>query len=185
MRVETHSVCQHTLAPINGVVYTGAKHGLSFAFDGASRLMTVHRLGLWMLFIVVAAVTNGPAGSVAAQEPEAATREAALEQERIEKLKILHPYVPGKTEALFNRAEDILINGVPRWHPFFESAYYGGGFTLGAGYAHHVSPYNLLDVRGSYTVLGYKRIEAELTAPRLFHRRGSLSLVGGWREAAQ
>jgi hypothetical protein len=74
---------------------------------------------------------------------------------------------------------------VPRWHPFLENADYGGGFTLGAGYAHHVSPYNLLDVRGSYTILGYKRVEAEFTAPRLFHRRGSLSVVGGWREATQ
>ena len=61
----------------------------------------------------------------------------------------------------------------------------GGGFTLGAGYAHHVSAYNMLDVRGSYTILGYKRIEAEFTAPRLFHRRGSLSVLGGWREATQ
>ena len=31
-----------------------------------------------------------------------------------------------------------------RWHPFFENAYSGGGFTLGAGYAHHVSPYNIV-----------------------------------------
>ena len=145
----------------------------------------MHNLGLWMRFIVVAAVMNGAAGSVAAQEPEATTREATIEQVQMEKVKDLHPYVPGKTEALFNRAEDILVNGVPRWHPFFESAYYGGGFTLGAGYAHHVSPYNMLDVRGSYTILGYKRIEAEFTAPRLFHRRGSLTLLGGWREATQ
>src|SRR4051812_15372927 len=138
-----------------------------------------------MCFIVVAAVTNGAAGAVAAQEQEAATREEALEQKQAEKLETLHPYVPGKTEALFNRAEDILVNAVPRWHPFFESADYGGGFTLGAGYAHHVSAYNMLDVRGSYTILGYKRIEAEFTALHLFHRRGSLSLLGGWREATQ
>src|SRR5437773_4014419 len=141
-------------------------------------------VGLWRLIALVVLVA-GTTTSVVAQEPEATTREAAIEQAQAEKVKTLHPYVPGKTEALMNRAEDILVNGVPRWHPFFESAYYGGGFTLGAGYAHHVSPYNLLDVRGSYTILGYKRIEAELTAPRLFHRRGALSLVGGWREATQ
>jgi hypothetical protein len=138
-----------------------------------------------MRLIVAAAVAQGAAASATAQEPEAATREAALEQQRSEKVQTLHAYVPGKTEALFQRAEDILVNGVPRWHPFFQSADYGGGFTLGAGYAHHVSPYNMIDVRGSYTVLGYKRIEAEFTAPRLFHRRGSLSLLGGWREATQ
>jgi hypothetical protein len=141
-------------------------------------------VGMWRLFTVVV-LAAGPATSVVAQEPDATTREAAIEQAQAEKVKVLHPYVPGKFEGLVTRAEDILVNGVPRWHPFFESAYYGGGITVGAGYAHHVSPYNLLDVRGSYTVLGYKRIEAEFTAPRLFHRRGSLTLLGGWREATQ
>src|SRR5438034_11460817 len=56
---------------------------------------------------------------------------------------------------------------------------------MGVGYARHVSPYNMLDVRGSYTVRGYKRVEAEFTAPRLFNRRGALSVLGGWREATQ
>jgi Omp85 superfamily domain len=140
--------------------------------------------GIWRLFIVVA-LTAGAATSVVAQEPEATTRGSAIEQAQAEKVPTLHPYVPGKAEALLNKAEDLLVNAVPSWHPFFESADYGGGFTLGAGYAHHVSPYNMFDVRGSYTVLGYKRLEAEFTAPRLFHRRGSLTVVGGWREATQ
>jgi hypothetical protein len=139
---------------------------------------------MWRLFTVVALVA-GSATFAAAQEPEATTREEAIEQTQAEKVKTLHPYMPGTLEGLMNRAEEILVNGVPRWHPFFESADYGGGFTLGVGYAHHVSPYNMLDVRGSYTILGYKRIEAELTAPRLFHRRGSLTVLGGWREATQ
>jgi hypothetical protein len=130
------------------------------------------------------AIIGGVATSVAAQEPEP-TREATIEQAQAEKVEDLHPYVPGKMEGVLNWAEDILVNGVPRWHPFFESAAYGGGFTLGVGYAHHVSPYNMIDVRGSYTILGYKRAEVEFIAPRLFHRRGSLSLLGGWREATQ
>jgi hypothetical protein len=141
-------------------------------------------VGIWRLFAAVA-LAAGAATSVFAQEPEAATREATIEQLQAEKVSTLHPYVPGRLEGLLNRAEDILVNGVPRWHPFFESADYGGGLTLGVGYAHHVSPYNLLDLSGSYTILGYKRIEAEFTAPRLFHRRGSLTLLGGWREATQ
>jgi hypothetical protein len=141
-------------------------------------------VGMWRLVTVVA-LAAGTATSVVAQEPERPTRQAAIEQEQAEKAKDLHPYVPSKAEALMNRAENILVNGVPSWHPFFESADYGGGFTLGVGYAHHVSPYNLLDVRGSYTILGYKRVEAEFVAPRLFHRRGALSVLGGWREATQ
>jgi hypothetical protein len=35
------------------------------------------------------------------------------------------------------------------------------------------------------TRTGYKRAEAEFRAPRLFERRGDLSIVGGWREATQ
>ena len=141
-------------------------------------------VGMWR-FVIAAALFAGAAAPVVAQEPEPTTREAAIEQAQAEKVKTLHPYVPGKGERLLNRAEEILTNGIPRWHPYFESAYYGGGFTLGAGYAHSVSPYNTIDVRGSYTILGYKRIEAEFTAPRLFKRRGSLTLLGGWREATQ
>src|SRR5213594_2884313 len=141
-------------------------------------------VGMYSVFAVIALVA-GSATSVVAQAPEPTTREAAVEQAQAEKVKTLHPYVPGRWEALMNRVEDIMVNGVPSWHPFFTSAYPGGGVTLGAGYAHHVSPYNMIDVRGTYTILGYKRFEGEFTAPRLFHRRGSLSVLGGWREATQ
>lgn len=139
---------------------------------------------VWRLFAVVA-LAAGPAKTVIAQEPEAATREEVIEQAQAEKVDTLHPYIPGTAERLMNKAEDILINGGLRWHPFFENAYAGGGFTLGAGYMRHVSPYNTVDVRGSYTIKGYKRAEVAFTAPHLFHRRGTLSLLGGWREATQ
>ena len=81
--------------------------------------------------------------------------------------------------------EEYLLTGAVKWHPFFTSAYGGGGFTLGAGYLQHVGDYNTLDTRGSYTFSNYKRIEAEFIAPRLFDRRGRLSVLGGWREAPQ
>jgi hypothetical protein len=119
-----------------------------------------------------------------AQQPEPPTREAAIEQEQGEKDKALHPYVLSGVEGFLNRVDNALANGV-RLHPFFENAYSGGGFTLGAGYAFPVSAYSVLDFRGSYTITGYKRIEAEFRAPRLFQRRGQLSVLGGWREATQ
>jgi hypothetical protein len=50
---------------------------------------------------------------------------------------------------------------------------------------HHVSSYNLVDVRGSYSIRSYKRAEVEFMAPRMFQRRGSLSLLAGYREATQ
>jgi hypothetical protein len=137
---------------------------------------------LWGMFAV--AIVAGPARAVA-QEAQAPTREATIEETQADKVKDLHPYVPNKAERVMNRLENAIINGPPRWHPFFDSAYPGGGFTLGAGYAHHLSSYNLLDVRGSYTITGYKRVEAEFVSPELFSRRGTLSLLGGWREATE
>src|SRR5262249_8210884 len=153
--------------------------------DALSEVRLTMRAPDMSRMLIVLALVNSAATGVAAQEQEPQTRQAEIEQAQADRVKDLHPYVPGKMEALLGRAEDILVNGVPSWHPDFPSAYYGGGFTLGIGYARHVSPYNMIDVRGSYTILGYKRIEAEFTAPRLFHRRGSLSVIGGWREATQ
>jgi hypothetical protein len=112
-------------------------------------------------------------------------REAEIVAAQTAKAAELKPYQIGRVEAWVNRLEDAMLVGRLRWHPFFDSAYAGGGFTLGAGYIHHVSSYNTLDVRGSITPSGYKRIEAEFLAPRLFDRRGTLSVIGGWREATQ
>ncbi len=141
-------------------------------------------VGMWRLFPVMV-LTAGLATAAGAQEPQAPTREAAIEQAQAEKAKTLHPYEPNKAEKFLDIFETRLTSGGLRFHPFFESAYSGGGFTLGAGYARHVSSYNRVDVRGSYTISGYKRAEVEFTAPRMFNRRGALSLLGGWREATQ
>jgi hypothetical protein len=147
-----------------------------------SRLPMRHP-GIWRLSALIALIAAS-ASSAVAQQAEAPTREAAIEQEQAEKSKALHPYVPGKAEEVLNKLDDLLVSGL-RFHPFFQSAYSGGGFTLGAGYAQHVGAYNMIDLRGSYTITNYKRIEAEFRAPRLFQRRGDLSVIGGWREATQ
>jgi hypothetical protein len=119
------------------------------------------------------------------QSAPASSREAAIEQEQAAKVAALHAYVPDKAERVFEHIDTILQGGHLRWHPFFESAYSGGGFTLGVGHLNYVSGYNYIDVRGSYTISNYKRVEAEFVAPRLFNRRGHLSVLGGWREATQ
>jgi hypothetical protein len=122
--------------------------------------------------------------TAAAQEAPA-TRQALIEQAQAEKVPTLRPYTPGTAERVFEQADALILGGTLKWHPFFNNAYSGGGFTLGAGRAFFVGPYNLIDVRGSYTIKSYKRIEAEFVAPRLFGRRGHLSVLGGWREATQ
>lgn len=151
----------------------------------------MRRAVAFVLFIAVAG-----AGVASAQVPNAGaaateqagnpdSREAAIAQAESEKAARLSPAAPGKAEAYVRRLSDMFLTQQGHWHPFWQNAYSGGGFTLGAGYATYISPYNVLDVRGSLTFSGYKRIETELIAPGLFAQRGTLTLLGGWREATE
>jgi hypothetical protein len=115
----------------------------------------------------------------------AASRVELIEQEQAAKAQALKPASIGAAERYVTDVTEIMLSGQMRWHPFWQSAYAGGGFTIGAGYMRFVSPHNTLDVRGSITPSGYKRLEAQLLAPGLFNRRGTLSVLGGWREATQ
>jgi surface antigen Omp85-like protein len=135
-------------------------------------------------FATALTVLTAVAPRVSAQDSEPATRQAAVEAAQADKAGVLHPYIETSGERLMARVERMLSEA-PRWHPFFESAYQGGGLPLGVGYTHHVSSYNWVDIRGSYSINQYKRAEAEFVAPRLFHRRAQLSVLGGWREATQ
>jgi hypothetical protein len=130
------------------------------------------------------AVFLGSFGTALAQAQEP-SRIGLIEQAQAAKGKDLHPYPVTTGERVMNKVEDIIVGGGLHWHPFLENAYRGGGFALGVGYMHHVSSYNLLDVRGSYSIRNYKRAEVEFMAPRMFQRRGTLSLLGGYREATQ
>ena len=119
-----------------------------------------------------------------AQSDDQETRAALIERTQAEKSTHLQPYVPNKAEKYLDYAENYLTTGM-RWHPFFDSAYSGGGFTLGAGYRRYVGSYNTVDFRGSLTPSGYKRVEGEFLAPRLLKRQAVFSVIGGWREATQ
>ena len=125
----------------------------------------------------------GEGATEQAETPD--SREAAIAQAESAKAAHLSPAAPGKAEAYVTRISSTFLSEQMHWHTFWQSAYSGGGFTLGAGYATFVSPSNVLDVRGSITFSGYKRIETEFIAPGLFAGRGTLSVLGGWREATQ
>src|SRR5215475_1692772 len=138
---------------------------------------------MWRVIAIVGAMA-GLARAAAAQSADPQSRAAVVEEAQAAQVPSLHPYVPTKGERLMDKAEKVLY-GTPTWHPFFENAYRGGGFTVGLGYMFHVSSFNSLDVRGSYSIANYKRAEAEFVAPSLFHRRAQLSVLGGWREAPE
>jgi hypothetical protein len=125
------------------------------------------------------------ATSALAQVPDVGDRQTQIEEAQSQKSEVLAPYVLTRGERLMARVERVLVNPTQTWHPFFDNAYRGGGFALGAGYMHHVSAYSWIDVRGSYSIRDYKRVEAEFVSPRLFHRRAELSVLGGWRDATE
>jgi hypothetical protein len=135
------------------------------------------------LLISVTLLAGGATGATA-QTPDPETRQAIVEGAQAEKAATLHAYVPTPAERIMARVEEALSQA-PRWHPFFETAYRGGGMPFGVGFIQHLSPYNYVDIRASYTVRNYKRAEVEFVAPRLFRRRGALSVVGGWRDATE
>jgi hypothetical protein len=110
-------------------------------------------LGTHGTWCAIALAVWAVAASARAQEttPPVETRTGTIEQAQAEKAKHLHPFVPGKAEEVLDRVGTILIGGTSHVHPFFDSAYSGGGFSVGAGWAKYVSSYNVLDVRGSLT----------------------------------
>lgn len=128
---------------------------------------------------------DAPQAPSSAPPADGDSRAAVIAAEQAAKSLVVKPYAPNKAEALLEILEEQFLTGSMAWHPFFDSAYQGGGFTLGGGYLQRVGSYNTLDLRGSITFSNYKRMEAEFRAPRLFKRRGLLSVVGGWREATQ
>ena len=148
----------------------------------------MHRLGVFVLTGVLWSTLL--IGQAAAHEQPAAstesTRAAQIGAQQAAKAKALRPPTPSRAESLVKKVEEQFISGSLNWHPFFESAYAGGGFTLGAGYATFVSAYNTIDVRGSYHLQAATSASRRRScAPRLFDRRGTLSVLGGWREATE
>jgi hypothetical protein len=135
--------------------------------------------------VLTAACAAALAATGRAQESDADTRQARIENAQAEKARAVHPYVPGRFERIATDIERRVLEGTTTWHPFLQNAYPGGGFALGAGYRRYTGPYNFVDTRASITFSGYALAEAEFVAPRLFRRRGALSLRGGWRRATQ
>jgi hypothetical protein len=96
---------------------------------------------------------------------------------------------PARPPSTLRRAIDFGAKGMldepPGFFPFFESAYSGGGFTLGAGYRRFTGDRTNWAVIGLYSIRNYKRFEASLSSPG--HAAGRLDVRGlaGWRDATQ
>jgi hypothetical protein len=143
------------------------------------RLTSLFGLCTSLTFVIGAATT------ARAQSPEPETRQTSISNAVEEKAKNLYPYPVTTAEKAVTKIETLFSNEAVTWHPFLENAYRGGGFAAGVGYMSHPSAYTTLDVRGSYSIRSYKLAEAEFVSPRLFDRRGELTVLGGWRDATE
>ena len=113
------------------------------------------------------------------------SREALIASKQAEKAGKLQPYVPKGAERLLTKVEQIFILQPSGFYPYFDSVYSGGGFTLGAGYRQYYGDRTHADLKGLYSISGYKLIE--MSTDSWGHAGGRLDLHarGGYRDATQ
>jgi hypothetical protein len=126
-------------------------------------------------------VTLGVSPALAQEQ----TRAEAIAEAQAQKAKQLHTYEPSSGELMALKFKHALIDDPNGLYPWFDSAYSGGGFTLGAGYRKFYGDRTFWDARGLYSIKNYKRFEIVTTSLGLAHDRINFQAVGGWRDATQ
>jgi hypothetical protein len=133
--------------------------------------------GIWSLLATLLVIP----GVLEAQE----SREGVVAAAQAEKATRLAPYTPDGAERVVLRLKREFIDSPSGLYPLFASVYSGGGFTLGAGFRQFYGDRTFWDVKGLYSLKGYKL--AELSTDSLGHAGGRLDLHAraGWRDATQ
>lgn len=135
---------------------------------------------LWLTLLVLAIVT-GPASLAAAQD----SREALIAGKQAEKAGKLQPYVPRAAERLLVRVKESFITEPSGLYPLFDSVYPGGGFTLGGGYRQFYGDRSHIDLKGLYSLSGYRLLELSSDSWGQAGGRLDFHARGGWRDATQ
>ncbi len=129
--------------------------------------------GITLAFVVSVSLLGAASPALAQSPPAADTRAALLAAQKAGKARQLKSYEPNKAEIWVKKLEEQFLTGALHWHPFFDSAYAGGGFTLGAGYAH---VRRAATTRSTCAAASRRAAtcasRASSVAPRLFDRRG-------------
>ena len=111
------------------------------------------------------------------------TREAEWAAEQARKAAASRQYEPSTAERWVTTIKHELLDLPSGVYPYFASVYSGGGFTLGAGYRQFYGDRTHWDVKGLYSLKGYKFIE--VSTDSWGHAQGRLDVHGrvGWRDA--
>lgn len=113
------------------------------------------------------------------------SRADVIARAQAEKAGRLASYDPPRAERVVTTLKEYFIDRPGGIHPDFGSVYPGGGFTLGLGFRHFYGDTTWLDVKGLYSIRGYKLLEIGTTSPALAGGRLGAALRAGWRDAPQ
>lgn len=113
------------------------------------------------------------------------TREEEIAVKQAEKATHLAPRVPTRVETLLGRVRRSFTEQPKGFYPVFDSAYSGGGFTLGAGYQQFTGDRSYWNVTALYSVRSYKRFEATFGSPGHVAGLFDVRTRVGWRDATQ
>jgi hypothetical protein len=113
------------------------------------------------------------------------SRTAIVAAEQTEKAATLTPYVPNGAERTLVMLQREFLQDPNGFYPLFGSVYSSGGFTLGAGYRRFYGDRTHADLKGMYSLKGYKLVE--VSTDSWGHADGRVDLHGrfGWRDATQ
>jgi hypothetical protein len=113
------------------------------------------------------------------------TRAGSIAEAQAAKAGRPEPYIPGKAERVAAAVKHRLLETPEGFHPWFDSVYSGGGFTLGGGYRRFYGDRTSWDARGLFSVKQYMRVELSSDSIGISEGRLDLHVVGGWRDATQ
>ena len=113
------------------------------------------------------------------------SRAEILARAQAEKAASAPPYVPNRGEVLVKKVEQFLYGTPDGFYPYFASVESGGGLTGGAGFRRFYGDATWWDVKGLYSIKGYRMAEVSTTSAGL--ASGALSLTAdlGFRDATQ
>lgn len=112
-------------------------------------------------------------------------RADALAAEQARKAAEAPPFTPAPGERLVRMIENVLYGTPDGFYPYLASVYSGGGFTGGVGYRRYVGDSTFWDVKGLYSIKGYKLVEASAASLDLKDGRLALGARFGWRQATE
>jgi hypothetical protein len=141
----------------------------------------MHPAGNSLVAALVVAFAAALSDAAAAQDSRAAT----VATEQAEKAKTLQPHVPTTLERKILQLKHEFLKEPSGVYPYFGSVYSGGGFTLGAGYRLFYGDRTHADVKGMYSLKGYKLVEVSTDSWGHVDGRLDLHARAGWRDATQ